>query len=102
MPAKKGLPVHHVHDKLYTMRELTATALRKGLFGVLKQSAQTIPTRVRYLRGDSVVLSYRQYQHLLKRRKKAPKGLEPLVRGRIVGDLNERTEKGLLKYMGIR
>ncbi len=85
------------------MRSTTATSLRKELFGVIEKAAHFIPTRVRHKKGDTIILSYHQYLALRGKKKRAGSGrLGPLVRGRITGELNERTEKMLLRYMGLK
>ena len=92
------------------MQEITATSFRKRLFKVLEHTAKAFPTRVRYKKGDSVLMSYRQYLDLTSRptqssrmkRGKGKEGLSPLVRGRILKPLGKESERELLDYMGIK
>ena len=84
------------------MQKITATALRKNLFKVLDNSIKGGTTQVVHKKGDSIVLSYRYYQNLLRKRREGCKKLIPLVEGKIVKPLDEKSERELLKYMGIK
>lgn len=85
------------------MKSTTATSLRKQLFGVLERTTHSTPTRIRYKKGDAVLMSYRHYQALRQRKKPltARTGLHPLVDGKIVKPLNEQAEAELMRYMGL-
>ena len=85
------------------MKFTTATTLRKELFGVLERAARSIPTRIRYKKGDAVLLSYSQYEAIKrnKRRPKNPKKLQPLLSGKIRKPLNQKAEEELMQYMGL-
>lgn len=83
------------------MQKVTATNLRKNLFKVLETSAKRGPTQVVYKKGDSIVLSYRYYQNLLRRGKKSRK-LAPLIEGKILKPLDEKSGRELLEHMGIK
>lgn len=91
------------------LKEISATTLRQNLFGVLKKSPKAAPTRVKYKKGDSVILSYDQYFQLTKstsnirtRKSKISKKLEPLIEGKMLKPLNAKTESDLLKHLGIK
>ena len=84
------------------MKEMTATSLRKNLFRVLGYTARTHPVKVRYKQGDSVVISYRQFLQLSTKQKKQGKLLKPLIQGKIISALGDKSEKELLAYMGIK
>lgn len=86
------------------MKQITATTLRRRLFHVLAETKRSVPTRVRYRRGDAVVVSYKQYHDLLhrKRGRKRAAGLQPLVEGKIHGTLGDPTGKTLMRYMGLK
>jgi hypothetical protein len=79
---------------------MTATALRKSLFRVLMEVARSVPKRIRYRGGDAILLSYRQYLALRKRKKPSSR-LQALMPGKILKPLNQEAEKELLDYMGI-
>ncbi len=87
------------------MYSTTPTTLRKELFKVIKAAARFVPTRIRYKKGDAVILSYQQYLALTQKKKlkikKKSKGLKPLLSGKIKKPLNERAEKELMHYMGL-
>lgn len=85
------------------MRTTTATAARKELFGVLEKAVKFIPTRIKYKKGNAVILAYDQYLALKKRKKdkKSSRELRPLLSGRILKPLNERAEEELVRYMGL-
>ncbi len=85
------------------MKSTTATSLRKQLFGVLERVTRSTPTRIRYKKGDAVLMSYRQYQALQRHRKplKGRNVLRPLIDGTIVKPLNEDAEAELMRYMGL-
>ena len=88
------------------MRSTSATSLRKDLFEVIKEAVRSIPTRIRHKKGDAVILSYRQYLALKGRKYRKGAGslslLKPMIKGRIKGALNERSEEKLLRYMGLK
>lgn len=86
------------------MKSTTATNLRKDLFSVIEKASQLVPTRIRYRKGDAVILSYKQYSALKERKPHPARGsrtLNPLVKGRIIGKLNEKSDKAVMKYMRI-
>jgi len=90
------------------MNTTTPTSLRKELFRVIKAAARSIPTRIRYKKGDAVILSYQQYLALTQNRKlkrskmkRSGKSLKPLLSGKILKPLNEKAEKELMHYMGL-
>lgn len=83
------------------MRTTTATSLRKELFGILEKAIHAIPTRVRYKKGNAVILSYEQYLNLKHKKKARGKSLLPLVSGKIRKPLNESSEEELIRYLGL-
>ena len=85
------------------MHVMTATNLRKELFGVLEKALQATPTKIHYKKGDAIVVSYQQYQALKRARKgmKKGKGLRALVPGKIRKPLNEKAGEELMQYMGL-
>lgn len=84
------------------MKSTNATSLRKELFGAIEKAVHSIPTRIRSRKGDAIILSYRQYLSLKGQKNKTHStGLRPLVQGKVVKPLNERTEEELLRYMGL-
>ncbi|HBF13895.1 MAG TPA: hypothetical protein DDW49_11015 [Deltaproteobacteria bacterium] len=60
-----------------------------------------MPTKVLYKKGNNVIVSYQAYLNLKKKKKKGPIKLTPLIEGK-VGQLDEKSEKDLLTYMGIQ
>ena len=84
------------------MRELTATSFRQHLFSVLEDAAKSLPTRIHYKKGDSVLLPYHSYLALTQKDKKPSRGLTPLIPGKILKPLDEGAEQELLDYMGIK
>lgn len=62
--------------------------------------ARSIPARIRYRKGDAVLISYQQYL-ALKSKQKKPYKLTPLLKGKIVKPLDQESEDLLLDYMGI-
>lgn len=89
------------------MKSTTATSLRKELFGALERALRSQPTRIRYKKGDAILLSYRQYQAWQRRRplpKRASRGrrtLAPLIEGKIRKPLDSHAEAELMRYMGL-
>ncbi len=87
------------------MKTTTPTSLRKDLFQVMKSATRFVPTRIRYKKGDAILLSYQQYLTLTQKKKskfkKKEKGLQPLLSGKILKPLNEKAEKALMRYMGL-
>ena len=84
------------------MKTITATALRQNLFQVLAKASRSQPTRIRYKKGEAIITSYRQY--MAKSQKgtlKRGKGLEPLIRGKVVKPLGEQAKTELLRYIRI-
>ena len=85
------------------LKEITATALRRDLFKVLKSVSKS-PTKIRYKKRYSVILPYEEYQNLtrLKHKKKGTlMKLKPLTGGKILKSLGKQADQELLDYMGI-
>lgn len=74
-----------VHVNMYmSMKEISATSLRKSLFTVLK-NVSALPTRIKYRNGDAVLISYEMYKRLKQRTEnREPKDLRPLANGKII------------------
>lgn len=85
------------------MKTTTATSLRKELFNVLERAIHAVPTRIHYKKKDAIVLSYERYLALGGRLKKPrhSKTLQPLIPGRILKALDEKSEKEVMRYMGL-
>ena len=85
------------------MKSTTATSLRKDLFGALKRAAHAVPTRIRYKKGEAVLLSYAQYRALRSRKKRSSRagGLKPLLSGKILKPLDHGAEEELIRYIGL-
>lgn len=93
------------------MREMPATTFRKSLFRVLADVSRAIPARIRYKKGDAVILSYEQYRNLLQKKGgrssargkvgKRPHKLKPLIKGMILKPLGEEADEELRRYIGI-
>lgn len=87
---------------MYIMKTTTATNFRKDLFNILEASARGSATQILYKKGDSIILSLRYFQNLLKRDRKTGKKLKPLVEGKILKSLDEKTDRDLAEYMGFK
>jgi len=107
----KNIAFKDVHVILYIMntntpKEITATSFRKDLFKVLKNTSHSSPTRIRYKKGCSIILSEEEYRRLkgLKNNKagKSLKKLEPLASGKILKSLGKDSDKELLAYMRMK
>lgn len=85
------------------MKEMTATSLRKELFRALAASARSVPTRIRYKKGDSVLLSYAHYLRLIGKPAKmgSSRTMGPLMEGKILKPLDQEADAELMDYMGL-
>lgn len=96
-----------VHVKMYVvMREISSTKLRQYLFRTLAEVAHSLPVLIHYKKGDSVIISYEQYQSLTKNKNqhkqaKQTKKLEPLVKGKICKPLGKEADQELLSYLNL-
>lgn len=89
------------------MREKTATDFRRELFHLLQEAALAIPTRIRYKKGDAVLISYEQYRRLReepatpKKQRSSRKVMGPMISGKILKPLDESASKELINYMNL-
>lgn len=85
------------------MKQITATKLRINLFKALRDASHSRPTKIRYKKGDAVVISFADYVRLkLGTKSSKDKSARIRLKGRIVKPLGEDSDVELLKYMGIK